>query len=64
MIGQSKSPPAHREYPDAGPAGMNFAAGGSGAFDVPGTTTLRRQVQHFAKLVRDGDIKEDRKSVV
>ena len=59
MIGQSKSPPAHREYPDAGPAGMNFAAGGSGAFDVPGTTTLRRQVQHFAKLVRDGDIKEE-----
>ena len=38
---------------------MNFAAGGSGAFDVPGTTTLRRQVHTFSKLVKDGDIKEE-----
>ncbi|KAM0924683.1 hypothetical protein ACQ4PT_004636 [Festuca glaucescens] len=38
---------------------MNFAAGGSGVYDAPGTPTLGRQVHTFNKLVNDGDIKQE-----
>jgi hypothetical protein len=58
LLGLSMSPPAHRLTPEAGPDGMNFAAGGSGVFDVPGTQTLQRQVHIFNKLFNDGHIKE------
>ncbi|XP_048530618.1 GDSL esterase/lipase At5g03610-like [Triticum urartu] len=60
MLGQKKSPPAHRLTRKVGRAGLNFAAGGSGVFDVPGTQTLARQIHTFHKLVKDGDIDQDR----
>ncbi|CAM0876834.1 unnamed protein product [Alopecurus aequalis] len=60
MLGQSESPPAHLGAGHAGPAGMNFAAGGSGVFkvaqDVP---TLGVQVDAFHRLVRARKIKQD-----
>ncbi|XP_047086188.1 GDSL esterase/lipase At5g03610-like [Lolium rigidum] len=59
LLGQPASPPAHRQTRGVGPVGMNFAAGGSGVYDVPGTPTLARQVHTFNKLVKDGDIKQE-----
>jgi hypothetical protein len=59
LLRQPVSPPAHRQTRGVGPAGMNFAAGDSGVFDVPGTPTLTRQVHTFNKLVNDGDIKKE-----
>ncbi|KAE8797662.1 GDSL esterase/lipase [Hordeum vulgare] len=60
MLGQRKSPPAHRLTRKVGRAGLNFAAAGSGVFDVPGTQTLARQIHTFHKLVKDGDIDQER----
>ncbi|KAM0884302.1 hypothetical protein ACQ4PT_031078 [Festuca glaucescens] len=59
LLRQPASPPAHRQTRGVGPAGMNFAAGDSGVFDVPGTPTLGRQVHTFNKLINDGDIKKE-----
>ncbi|XBI84822.1 hypothetical protein VPH35_093045 [Triticum aestivum] len=60
MLGQMKSPPAHSLTRKVGPAGLNFAAGGSGVYDVPHTHTLARQIHTFHKLVKDGDIHQER----
>ncbi|XP_037431566.1 GDSL esterase/lipase At5g03610-like [Triticum dicoccoides] len=59
MLGQSGSPPARRLHDPAGREGMNFAAGGSGVFQVSGTKTLHKQVHIFKRLVRQGDIDQE-----
>jgi hypothetical protein len=58
MLGQTESPPAHMVTSHPGSTGMNFAAGGSGAFEVPqGVPTLGKQVHAFHKLVKAKKIK-------
>ncbi|KAF7061265.1 hypothetical protein CFC21_067971 [Triticum aestivum] len=62
MLGLEEAPPAHALTADktCDPSGMTFAYGGAGVLESTshGVHTLRKQVDAFRKMVKDGTISE------